>query len=136
LLFNYQIYSSDGYGYENYETCQSYQNYANTQPQTEPYSFNAINPMVGQSQNTGINLMNINTSNLTQEEQAKLINITNLQNSINNTINPNCQVNETTKDGRGEKNVKRDLSEREKVELELKKWNKEQKKVILLINLA
>jgi len=77
--------------------------------------------------------MNINTSNLSQEEQEKLMNITNLQNSINNyNNNANLTTHLLIKDNRGEKNVKRDISDREKAELELKKWNKEQKKVNFL----
>jgi hypothetical protein len=75
--------------------------------------------------------MNINTSYLSQEEQEKLMNITNLQNSINNYNNPPFDNNLLlNRDNRGEKNFKRELSDREKAELELKKWNKEQKKVI------
>jgi len=75
--------------------------------------------------------MNINTSNLSQEEQEKLMNITNLQNSINNYNNPPFDNNLLlNRDYRGEKNFKRELNDREKAELELKKWNKEQKKVI------
>ncbi len=74
--------------------------------------------------------MNINTTNLSQEEQEKLLNITNLQNSINNYNNPiNTNNDLLNKDNRGEKNLKRDLSDREKAELELKRWAKEQKKV-------
>lgn len=75
--------------------------------------------------------MNINASNLTQEEQAKLMNITNLQNSINNNFNNPLDGNSgnDNRENKGEKNLKRDLSDREKAELELKRWNKEQKKV-------
>ncbi len=76
--------------------------------------------------------MNINASNLSQEEQEKLMNITNLQNSINNYNNPSFTNNPVlVKDSRGEKNLKRDMSDREKAELELKRWTKEQKKVLL-----
>lgn len=86
------------------------------------------------SQNNPVNLMNINSTCLSQEEQEKLMNITNLQNSINNFNNPSFNNNiNMNQDIRGEKNLKRDLSDREKAELELKKWNKEQKKVINLI---
>jgi len=74
--------------------------------------------------------MNINTTNLRQKEQEKILNITNLQNSINNYNNPiNTNNDLLNKDNRGEKNLKRDLSDREKAELELKRWAKEQKKV-------
>lgn len=85
-----------------------------------------------QNQSNSVNLMNINTSHLSQEEQEKLMNITNLQNSINNINNPSFpNSNLLNKEIRGEKNLKRDLSDREKAELELKKWTKEQKKVLL-----
>ena len=80
--------------------------------------------------NSGINLLNINTNHLSNEEQEKLINITNLQNSIYNQGNSLQLNDELMKDGRGERNLKRDLSDREKAELELKKWNNQQKKVI------
>lgn len=80
-----------------------------------------------------INLTNINITNLTNEDQSKLINITNIQNSILQSKTPIQLNNELMKDGRGEKNLKRDLSDREKAELELKKWAKEQKKVIYLL---
>ncbi len=72
---------------------------------------------------------NINISNLSSDEKIKLMNITNLQNQIQNTETNFSKVN-NVKETRGEMNIKRELTEREKVELEMKKWKKaEQKKV-------
>ena len=74
-------------------------------------------------------LNSINISNLSQEEQNKLRTINNLQNLIQTTKNqaPNMMSSDT----RGESNLRREreLTDREKVELEMKKWKKEQKKV-------
>lgn len=104
------------------------QNYGQIQGQ----NFTQENPnSISQNLNNNsvINLTSINTTHLTNEDQSKLVNITNLQNSILAGKAPVKLNNELMKDGRGEKNLKRDLSDREKAELELKKWNKEQKKV-------
>lgn len=114
--------------YGNYNSQQSAQI-----SQQDQYNNYQIQP---ENQTNPVNLMNINTSNLSKEEQEKLMNITNLQNSINNFNNPSF-INDTiiNKDNKGEKNLKRDLSDREKAELELKRWTKEQKKVLLSTNI-
>jgi predicted nucleic acid-binding Zn-ribbon protein len=83
--------------------------------------------------NENSNLINsINLSNLSADEQNKLINISNLQNMIK--ISQNQVSSFSGKDTRGETNLRRekDLTEREKIELEMKKWKKEQKKVLKL----
>ena len=72
---------------------------------------------------------NINISNLSSNEKIKLMNITNLQNQIQNT-ETNFSTTNSIKETRGEMNFRRELTDREKVELEMKKWKKaEQKKV-------
>ncbi len=66
----------------------------------------------------------INLENLPLEEQTKLLNISNLQKEIQNTqMGLNLvQTNQPS----GESNLRREkiLSEREKVEMEMKKWQK------------
>jgi hypothetical protein len=70
----------------------------------------------------------IKAENLSQEDKNKLMNITNLQNMI--------QISQSTvntfkaSENKVEHNLKRELTDREKIERDMKKWNKkEQKKV-------
>lgn len=74
---------------------------------------------------------NINLSNLSQEEQNKILSISNLQAMIKQSHQTAQASN--LKNTMGESNIKkeRELSEREKIELEMKKWEKEQKKVLM-----
>jgi hypothetical protein len=69
---------------------------------------------------------NINLDYLSNEDKTKLMNIANLQNMIENT--KNITANPFVKETRVEPSIRRELSDREKVELELKKWNKTEKK--------
>lgn len=66
----------------------------------------------------------INVSNLPVHEQAKLINIANLQKEIENT--QKFENIPLSKEPLGETNLRREkqLTERERVELEMKKWQK------------
>ncbi len=66
----------------------------------------------------------INLSNLPLHEQTKLISIANLQKEIENT--QKNQLSLPTKEIIGETNIRREkpLTEREKVEIEMKKWKK------------
>ncbi len=94
----------------------------NQSQQIDPYFYNNTNVI-----NT------INPQNLTQEDQNKLTNISNLQNNIQQIKNSVPSSN--LKDTRGETNLRREkeLTEREKIELEMKKWTK--KVFVILINL-
>lgn len=124
-----QIFSDNYQGYERIDTHQQLlSNYTVPAGQIQEQAF-GYTGAVGGAQNQGINLTSINTSNLSQEEQTKLLNITNIQNMINNTSNPTVPNIDLNKDNRGEKNFKRELTDREKAKLELEKWNREQKKV-------
>lgn len=66
----------------------------------------------------------INISNLDQDEQSKLKNIAQLQNKIIETFMEPELV--SVKENKGESNLRREkeLTEREKVEIEMKKWKK------------
>lgn len=66
----------------------------------------------------------INISNLDQDEQSKLKNIAQLQNKIIETFMEPELV--SVKENKGEYNLRREkeLTEREKVEIEMKKWKK------------
>lgn len=66
----------------------------------------------------------INPKNLTTEDQNKFANISNLQNQIEKIKNAVPASN--LKDTRGETNLRREkeLTDREKIELEMKKWTK------------
>ncbi len=79
-------------------------------------------------------ISSINMSNLSADEQNKLKNISNLQNAIQIS---QSQINTfQQKDTRGETNLRREkeqLTEREKVEIEMKKWKKEQQKVLMFL---
>jgi hypothetical protein len=88
-------------------------NYNTQQQQIDPYFYS----------NTDA-ISTINPQNLTQEEQNKLASISNLQNQIQQI--KNAVPSSTLKDTRGETNLRREkeLTEREKVELEMKKWSK------------
>jgi len=72
----------------------------------------------------------INPRNLTLEDQSKLASISNLQNQIQQI--KNAVPSSNLKDTRGETNLRRDkeLTEREKIESEMKKWTK---KVFLIL---
>ncbi len=69
-------------------------------------------------------LESINILNLNEEEQTKLRNITQLQLQIQQSQNPVNMV--SLQQTKGESNLRREkeLTEREKVELEMKKWKK------------
>ncbi len=69
-------------------------------------------------------LDNINMSNLNQDEQSKLKNIALLQNKIIETYMEPESI--SLKETKGESNLRREkeLTEREKVEIEMKKWKK------------
>ena len=73
---------------------------------------------------TGNVLNSINISNLCAEEQGKLMNISKLQDLIQ--ITQNSQAAKVKEDTKGESNLRREkeLTDREKVELEMKKWKK------------
>jgi hypothetical protein len=87
----------------------------------------------GQYEHNSFGLISINTENLSAEDQNKLINITNLQNMIEYT--KNAPTTTFVKETRIEPSIRRELTEREKVELELKKWNRsEQKRVMIVYN--
>lgn len=73
----------------------------------------------------------INTSNLTNEEKEKFKNITMLQNlcdkSRGNEV-PQPVVNLVNNDPvvkEGQMNIRRELTKREKIEMEMKKWSKQ-----------
>jgi hypothetical protein len=96
-------------------------NYNQAQP-IDSYYFN----------NTNV-INSIKPQNLTQEDQNKFANISNLQNQIEQIKNSVPSSN--LKDNRGETNLRREkeLTDREKIELEMKKWNK--KVFVILKNL-
>jgi hypothetical protein len=79
-------------------------------------------------------ISNINYSNLTSEDQIKFMNITNLQNQIQNTQIDKPVV--ALKEVRGELNIRRELTDREKIELEMKKWKKAEQKKVEFINFS
>ena len=97
-------------------------------------NLNASTPLKNPNQTDNMSqiLSSINIANLSQEEQNKLRNINNLQNLIQTTKNQTPIP--ISSDTRGESNLRREreLTEREKVELEMKKWQKEQKKVKII----
>jgi hypothetical protein len=72
----------------------------------------------------------INPLNLTLEDQSKFASISNLQNKIQQI--KNAVPSSNLKDTRGESNLRREKepTEREKIESEMKKWNK---KVFLIL---
>lgn len=84
------------------------------------------------------NIGNINYSNLSDKEQTQLLHITNLQKQIDNlnaepeslTVTDYLNEKEVTNKPPVSSGFRRELTEREKVEQELKKWNKEQTKVL------
>jgi hypothetical protein len=80
-------------------------------------------------------ISNINISNLTSEDQVKFMNITNLQNLIQNT-QMETQKPIQVKEVRGEVNIRRELTDREKIELEMKKWKKAEQKRVDCFNLV
>jgi hypothetical protein len=102
-----------------------------------PFNFeaNQVSPMSSHypqilSVNPSNALDMINLSNLNEEEQNKLKNIAQLQNRIFETQKETELV--SLKETKGESNLRREkeLTEREKVEMEMKKWKK---KVLILI---
>jgi hypothetical protein len=66
----------------------------------------------------------INISNLPVHEQTKLMSIANLQKEIENT--QKNQITLPSKEIIGDNNLRREkpMTEREKVEIEMKKWKK------------
>ena len=83
------------------------------QTQIDPFYFQNVDPM-----------NKIDPKVLTSEDQNKFATINNLQNQIQ--ILKNTVPVSNLKDTQGEKNLRREkeLTDREKIELEMKKWNK------------
>lgn len=104
----------------------------------DPYMYPGMNynqQQLDTSYYNNTNVINsINPQNLTQEDQNKLANISSLQNQIQQIKNAVPCSN--LKDTRGETNLRREkeLTEREKIELEMKKWNKKVLVIFLILD--